>query len=284
MRKRRNILLVTATALMCAMSFVLPGAVLALRDAALTRSTETVAVDEVELNLLSRLDAVQKLTLASDASAVSIPLEGGRSMDVKDVYETAYSWAEERGYQFSDVRDSAASAELRVGSAGEGAIMWNVAVSGPCEAGRFIIDDETGWVLGVSFYADYMDRNGDGITGDRDSWEPPDNSVATEGKTYAAQSQSSGEVYDSSDPENAEEAGEIVTPSEEFHYAARAFLRPMGIEYTIITRESADRAQINIAGDSGTAVLPIRLLADRYVTYLSINMPASGVVSATPVP
>ncbi len=74
---------------------------------------------------------------------------------------------------------------------------------------------------------------------------------------------------------------EIVTPSEEFHYAARNFLSPMGIQYTIITLESADRAQINIAGDSGTAVLPIRLMTDPRVPYLSINMPAAD-VSSTP--
>lgn len=264
MKKKRNLILFAATALMCVFSFFLPGAVLAVRDSALNRRAETVAVDEVELNLLSSLDLTQKLTLASDVSAVSIPLEGGRVLEEKDVLSRALDVASDFGHPFYRVlQESAARAHLRVNASGEGAILWTVTLSGPTETGEVIIDDETGAALALSLASDYDDGSSlyDAFGG-----------VWPWKEASSVPSQAAG-GSDSAAPE-----GEAVrvTEIEEFHEAASLFLSPLELETLLISIDDFDAATVHVELDGDILRIPMRLGYEGAVSYISVNMPSGA--------
>ncbi len=266
MKKKRNLILFAATALMCVFSFFLPGAVLAIRDSALNRRAETVAVDEVELNLLSSLDLTQKLTLASDVSAVSIPLEGGRVLEEKDVLSRALDVASDFGHPFYRVlQESAARAHLRVNASGEGAILWTVTLSGPTETGEVIIDDETGAALALSLASDYG-----GVYDDGSSLYDAFGGVLPWKETWDIPSQAAG-GSDSAAPEG--EAAR-VTEIEEFHEAASLFLSPLELETLLISIDDFDAATVHVDLDGGILAIPMRLGYEGAVSYISVNMPS----------
>lgn len=268
MKKKRNLILFAATALMCVFSFFLPGAVLAVRDSALNRRAETVAVDEVELNLLSNLDLSQKLALASDVSAVSIPLEGGRVLEEKSVLSQALDVADAFGHPFYRVlQESAARAHLRVNASGEGAILWTVTLSGPTETGELVIDDETGAVLALSLASDYGGVYGDKITvfdafGGVWPWK----------EASSVPSQAAG------GSDSAAPAGEAVrvTEIEEFHEAASLFLSPLELETLLISIDDFDAATVHVELDGDILRIPMRLGYEGAVSYISVNMPSGA--------
>lgn len=154
--RKRNILICSLTALMCLGSLFLPGAALSLRDASLARASQSVAVDEVELNLITRLDMVGKLRLAGDASAAVIPLESGRLITGTEAVQSAIKAQHDMGIYLGDGISSSVSPRLLISGQGESMVLWDVTITWPDSGmtGHYLIDDETSGLLGIELRLD----------------------------------------------------------------------------------------------------------------------------------
>lgn len=243
--KRKTVLTLCAAALMCLVSALLPGAVLALRDLALTRSTETVAADQVELSLLSTLDAARKLRLAGDSSATAVPLKGGRVMTEDQAVDSAVKSQQDMGLYLGPGQSSAASARLIVGGEGESMVVWDVSVSWPGSGvtGRYIVDDETGGLLGIEL------RGGAENSPVLSAPEAADSAPAPLQESSKESSQNEVTVWDAGEP--------LPTDTQLFHEVAGAFLEPLDLDYLLISVESGDSALIHIDTDTGRVLLPV---------------------------
>ena len=154
--RNRNILLWALTALMCLGSLLLPGVALSLRDEALARASESIAVDEVELNLITKLDMVGKLRLAGDASAAVIPLESGRLITGTEAVQSAIKAQHDMGIYLGDGISSSVSPRLLISGQGDSMVLWDVTLTWPDSGmtGHYFIDDETSSLLGIELRLD----------------------------------------------------------------------------------------------------------------------------------
>ncbi len=261
--KRKTVLTLSAAALMCLASALLPGAVLALRDLSLARSTETVAVDQVELSLLSSLDAARKLRLAGDSSAEAIPLETGRAMTGDEAVESAVAAQRDMGLYMGELAESAAAASLLVSGEGESMVLWDVSVtwSGSGMRGRYLIDDETGDLLGVELSRD----GGETPSGDGTRKETAESSAP-----LAEAGEENGVMVFDADGAALDPATEDTRDIQDFHDAAGAFLRQLDLDYLLISVESRDSVLVHVDSDSGRVLLPMTVRDG----YLSLNMAA----------
>lgn len=147
--KKRNLLIFALSGALLAVSFVLPGAVLALRDSAIESRAETVTMDEAELSLVYSLTAEEKLRLAGDSAAAIIPLEDGVVMDRQSVEHAAMRTANELGPDADWVCGEPAP-RLAVGSDGRSLVLWETVLTSDAGTVRLRLDDETGVLLGFT--------------------------------------------------------------------------------------------------------------------------------------
>lgn len=244
MMRKRNILFCSLTGLMCLVSLFLPGTVLALRDLSLSRSTESVAVDEVQLSLLTQLDNVGKLRLAGDSLAASIPLEAGRVLTGDEAVKCAIRAQQAMGIYLGDERSSSVSPRLTISDGGESMVLWDVSLIWPDSGftGRYLIDDETGALLGIELSLKLTEE-------------------------FTA----------------SEDEGELTTEKEAFQDMINAFLAPLGLDYAAsYIGDDRSLAQFLVVSESGEADLTVirRNTTDTWL--YSINMrPAAR---STPAP
>lgn len=244
MMRKRNILFCSLTGLMCLVSLFLPGTVLALKDLSLSRSTESVAVDEVQLSLLTQLDNVGKLRLAGDSLAASIPLEAGRVLTGDEAVKCAIRAQQAMGIYLGDERSSSVSPRLTISDGGESMVLWDVSLIWPDSGftGRYLIDDETGALLGIELSLKLTEE-------------------------FTA----------------SEDEGELTTEKEAFQDMINAFLAPLGLDYAAsYIGDDRSLAQVLVVSESGEADLTVirRNTTDTWL--YSINMrPAAR---STPAP
>ncbi len=239
MMRKRNILFCSLTGLMCLVSLFLPGTVLALKDLSLSRSTESVAVDEVQLSLLTQLDNVGKLRLAGDSLAASIPLEAGRVLTGDEAVKCAIRAQQAMGIYLGDERSSSVSPRLAISDGGESMVLWDVSLIWPDSGftGRYLIDDETGALLGIELSLKLTEE-------------------------FTA----------------SEDGGELTTEDKEtFHDMINAFLAPLGLDYAAsYIGDDRSLAQVLVVSESGEADLTVirRNTTDTWL--YSINMQSAA--------
>lgn len=147
--KKRNLLIFALAGVLLAVSFVLPGAVLALRDSAIESGAETVTMDEAELSLVFSLTAEEKLRLAGDNTVTVIPLDDGVVMDRQSAEHAAVRTANELGPD-ADWVCGEPSPRLAVGSDGRSLVLWDAVLTSEAGTVRVRLDDETGDLLGFT--------------------------------------------------------------------------------------------------------------------------------------
>lgn len=154
--KKRNLIVVLLALVLIAGSFALPGAVLALGDAAIGARAEYVTMDEVELRLLSALTLEEKLALTGDPSTGFIPLP----QDVGD-YQTetekeAFVAAGVVDDLFGYPRDWDCQEALPMMAVGGGRafVLWRAVLVGEPYRVELLLDDETGKALGYTLTID----------------------------------------------------------------------------------------------------------------------------------
>ena len=246
--RKRSILICALTALMCLGSLFLPGLVLSLRDRALARASESIAVDEVELNLITKLDMVGKLRLAGDASAAVIPLESGRLITGKDAVQQAIKTQHEMGIYLGDGISSSVSPRLLISDQGESMVLWDVILTWPDSGltGHYLIDDETSCLLGIELKLD-----------------------------SAAVDSEYGDM-------------EVEGDDADYHYFLWLFLGPLGLDESnvaaIYFTHDSNTGYVLVTSDSAEADLPIVLrLSDPVDWCFSINMPTESEAASDPV-
>lgn len=149
--KNRNIVIFALAGLLLVVSFILPGAVLAIRDSAVESRAEYVTMDEVELSLVSSLTAEEKLKIAGDTAATAIFLDSGVGMGEEEAAETALVAL---GFD-SDWTVEEVSPRLLVSGDGKSFVLWEAVLVSDSASATLMLDDETGALLG------YTLRSGD---------------------------------------------------------------------------------------------------------------------------
>ena len=134
--------------LICAAGFLLPGTVLSLRDAAVSKRVETVDVEEVELKLVSELSDAEKLKLVGTETAARVPLKSGRELDGETAAKNVSKYIAEMGNGSAGYDVSETEPVLYVGFDGSSIVVWEVALEDSYSKIRALVDDETGHLLG----------------------------------------------------------------------------------------------------------------------------------------
>lgn len=147
--KKKNMVVFALSGLLLAVSFALPGAVLAIRDSAIESKVEYVTMDEVELSLLSSLSSEEKLRLAGDRSAASISLDTGVRMDKAQAEAAALEGAHDM-VPYADWSSEEVSPYLTVGADGKSLVLWEALMTYQNSTLRLRLDDETGAILGLA--------------------------------------------------------------------------------------------------------------------------------------
>lgn len=148
--KSRNIVIFALAGVLLIVSFLLPGAVLAIRDSAVESRAEYVTMDEVELSLVSSLTAEEKLKIAGDSAATSISLDSGVEMDRDEAAEAAMVTM---GFD-SDWYVREISPMLLVGEDGRSFVLWQADLSSYYASATLLLDDETRALLGFSLLSE----------------------------------------------------------------------------------------------------------------------------------
>lgn len=133
-----------AAAFLCAVSFFLPGIVLGARDDALERSGETVAVDEVQLSLLSDLTAAQRLALVGDSTATTVYLSSGRDLTEEDARTVADAIVRDMVLldKSASSFDVTLTPELRVASDDSALLTWTAVYSSDSRDVTVVFDED----------------------------------------------------------------------------------------------------------------------------------------------
>ena len=130
--KKKTALWLVMTALVVALSALLPEAALHIQDARLEGAVQSQAVETVDLSLLAELSAEDTLYLVQTCQS-RVMLDQGREMTrdmagraAMDAMERVYEW---NGYSI-DMTVTDAAPWLYVGQGGESVVLWQVTAAG----------------------------------------------------------------------------------------------------------------------------------------------------------
>lgn len=213
--KKRNLIFFLLAGAVLAVSFALPGAVLAMRDAAIESGSQVVTMDEAELSLLSPLTPEEKLKLAGDASAVSIPLEDGVVMDRPSVEHAAMKAARELE-PHADWTCEEPEPYMAVGGDGSSIVLWRAVLTTSSRTLRLLLDDETGAILGLGLSESPAQKD---QTLTSPSREDPAGSIG--------------------EPLPSDDALYDELRSDQIAYLAAYLLEPLGLEPERLTRDAS---------------------------------------------
>ena len=255
MRKRSVIIFILSAVLLLS-SLLMPSVVMAVRDASLSRSRETVSMDEVELSLFSQLTDMEKLELAGDNSVTVIPLEAGRSMTRAEAIEHLDKSLTDLGFDNVGERTFSARAQLRVSGDGTSIVVWRISESWPEMDARALIDDDSGALLAFSLVLYPEPRSeaaADSAFPGAAVGEPPD----TDLKIPEA---------DAADVE-AEDA--VVL--RRFHRLAENFLAPFGLDLGVITVEDVGSVLVHVSDGDSRYYMPATVIVTDEWSRIGIN-------------
>lgn len=180
MKKKRKAIAFALTGLLLAVSFALPEAVMAFRDAAIESAEDSVTIDEVELSLISSLTPVEKLRIAGDTATATIPLDSGVNLSEMTLPDAAAK----TGWAFPDSSDpmtfDGAEPRLAVGNDGKSFVLWDVLVSSGDQSACLLLDDETGALLGYTLQGSVYDQEASKAPQKQTAGEVPASEAAAE--------------------------------------------------------------------------------------------------------
>lgn len=215
--KKKNLIVFALAGVLLAVSFFLPGAVLAIRDAAIQGKAEAVTMDEAELQLISSLNAEEKLRIAGDVDAAVITLDSGVGMDEAQAAEAAMTTLDfDSEWALAEV-----SPKLLVSGDGRSFVLWEAVVASDYAYVDLMLDDETGALLGYTIHSDPTEPE---LT-EPASTEPfsaEDRVLSSQGGYVSEEGEVTYGIYDY--------YGVTAPGPEEYIELSRAVLAPAGLE------------------------------------------------------
>lgn len=254
MRKRSVIIFILSAVLLIS-SLLMPSVVMAVRDASLSRSRETVSMDEVELSLFSQLTDMEKLELAGDNSVTVIPLETGRSLTRAEAIKHLDKSLADLGFDNVGERTFSAEVQLRVSGDGSSIVVWRISESWPEMDARALIDDDSGALLAFSLVL----------------YPEPRSEAATDSATPGA---AVGEPdMDPQFPEAdaADVEAEDAAALRSFRRMAENFLAPFGLDFDIITVEDVGSVLVHVSGGDSRYYMPATIIVTDEWSRIGIN-------------
>lgn len=260
--KHKTVIISLITVLLCAVSYFLPGAVLAVRDRALVSSSQVEYVDEVQLSLLSDLSTPQKLAVAGDPAATSIRLSSGRNLTEEEARETADGIAVELCLLDKEPEDFTVTLtpELRVASDDSALLTWTAAYSSDTMDAAIVFDDELGQCLGFSQTSYPFGRD----------VSYSEEAVSVPSTDYQ------GALYDVGGSKYPKSTSEYYT--DEFFYNINLLLSPLGLTWDNVSVNSPYSVSVIIPYDNTYYSMPVTVRMREtddgldYSMMISVNM------------